>query len=342
VNHTLHSIKILTVFYVLIILLFIGCKNEFEVNDDWKDITVVYGILNQADDTNYVKVTKCFLGDGDANIMAKVKDSLFYKNVDVVIEEWSNNILHNTIILRDTTFIQHNDVFSDTSIVFYTTSLLSSNYTYKLKIEEGGKEVTAETPLLEEVNFTHGFPFINLSDKFSREMAWYTKPNEKIFDVKMIFYYYEVYNDNTQKKDSIEIPFTELTSTSIAGNERMSIVLTGKLFLNSVEGLIQDNPNVNHRIVADSCYKFCFLIGAKELYNYIQVNEPTSGVVYDKPIYSNITNGIGLFSSRLSYKLPYKYKASEGTVNYISSSTLTQNLKFYNYSQTANIWSNYP
>jgi hypothetical protein len=333
--------RIFIIFSVLIILLFTECKNEFEVNDDWKDITVIYGILNQADDTNYVKVTKCFLGYDDANIMAKVKDSLFYKNVDVVIEEWSNNILHNTIFLRDTTLIRHNDVFSDTTIVFYTTSLLSSDYTYKLKIEEGGKEVTAETPLLDDVNFIHGSSLMNLCEQFGREIEWYTKPNEKVFNLKLWFYYYEIYNDSTQKKDSIEIPITEKTSASIAGNEKMSIVISGLSFINSVGALIKDNPNVNHRIVADSCFKFCFLIGTEELYNYIQVSNSSLGIYSENP-YTNINNGIGLFTSRLFYKLPYKYKATERTVNDISSSVYTQNLKFYNYSQTANIWSNYP
>jgi len=334
--------KIRIIFSVFIILFFTHCKNEFEVNDAWKDITVVYGILNQNVDTNYIRVTKCFLGNGNIYEMAKAKDSSYYKNVKVILEEWNSNTLHNVINLRDTTIVRNDVIFSDTSIVFYTTTQLSQNYVYKLKVLESGKEVTAITPLMEYVNFTHGFSFFNLSDKFSREIIWNTKPNEKIFDVKMIFYYYEVYNDNTQKKDSIEIPFPELISTSVAGNEQMSIAVTGKTFLNSVEGLIKENPNVDHRIVADSCFKFSFLIGASELYTYIQVNKPTTGIISDKPIFTNITNGIGLFTSRLSYKLPYKYQASEGTVDYISSSSITQNLKFYNYSQTANIWSNYP
>ena len=89
---------------ISIILLFTQCKNEFEVNDDWKDITVVYGLLNQTEDTNYIRVTKGFLGNEDANIMAHIKDSLYYKNVDVLLEEWNGNVLLNTFTLRDTFF----------------------------------------------------------------------------------------------------------------------------------------------------------------------------------------------------------------------------------------------
>lgn len=325
-----------------ITLLFTHCKNDFEVNDDWKDITVVYGILNQNEDTNYIRVTKGFLGVGDAGAMAQVKDSLYYKNVNVILEEWSNNILHNTFTLRDTTYIRYNSVFNDTNIVFYTTASLSPNYTYKLKVLEGGKEITSETPLLENVDFIRGSSSINLHDQISREINWYTKPNEKIFEVKMRFYYYEVYNDNTQKKDSIDIPLPETQASTISGNEKLSIVISANYFLYYVGSLIKDNPDVHHRIVADSCFTFTFLIGSEKWYTYMLVNKPTLGMVNDKPVFTNINNGIGLFTSRLSMVIPYKYRTTNRTVDALSLSSFTQNLKFLDYSQTINIWIYYP
>jgi hypothetical protein len=39
-------------------------------------------------------------------------------------------------------------------------------------------------------------------------------------------------------------------------------------------------------------------VAAEELNTYMEVNEPSNSIVQDKPEYSNITNGIGIFSSR--------------------------------------------
>ena len=38
-----------------------SCNKKLEVNADWKDVTVVYGLLDQTDSVHYVKVTKAFL-----------------------------------------------------------------------------------------------------------------------------------------------------------------------------------------------------------------------------------------------------------------------------------------
>ncbi|MCB9186322.1 MAG: hypothetical protein H6601_06195 [Flavobacteriales bacterium] len=40
-------------------------------------------------------------------------------------------------------------------------------------------------------------------------------------------------------------------------------------------------------------------MGGEELFNYIDINDPNnSGVLQDKPVYTNINNGLGVFSSR--------------------------------------------
>ena len=240
-------------------------------------------------------------------------------------------------------FIRVSGVFADTSIVYYTTSPLSSSYKYKLKVLEGGKEVTAETALLEEFNVTTLPPKVSLyNEQAGLTLEWYSKPNEKIFNAKLKFYYYEVYNDNTEKKDSIEITLPEKVANTISGNERLTTTLLGTSFLSYASSLIKDNPNVNHRIIADSCFSISFLVGTEELYMYMKVNQPATGIVTEKPIYTNINNGIGLFSARLFKKLPYKRQASLQTVNTLATSSYTSHLKFLDYSHTVNIWYLYP
>ena len=91
------------VFSFISIFIFYSCKTDFDVNAKWKDITVVYGLLNQNDSLHLIKVNKAFLGSEDAYIMAKHSDSINYSNASVSLEQWKNNSLVKTIILNPTT-----------------------------------------------------------------------------------------------------------------------------------------------------------------------------------------------------------------------------------------------
>ena len=61
----------------MIALAFIAsCDNDLDIIAEWKDISVVYGILNAQDSVHYVKLNKAFLGQGDVYDMAQEFDSL--------------------------------------------------------------------------------------------------------------------------------------------------------------------------------------------------------------------------------------------------------------------------
>ncbi len=45
-------------------LLLASCEVDFSPNASWREIPVVYCVLDQDDDTSYVRVERCFLGEG--------------------------------------------------------------------------------------------------------------------------------------------------------------------------------------------------------------------------------------------------------------------------------------
>lgn len=47
---------------VLVILQMFSCSTEVDNYADYKDITIVYGLLESKADTNFIKITKAFLG----------------------------------------------------------------------------------------------------------------------------------------------------------------------------------------------------------------------------------------------------------------------------------------
>ncbi len=65
-----------------------NCSNEFELTEKWKDITVVYGLLDGSDTAQYILIEKAFLDEStSALLIAQNPDSLFYNNIIVEMQE---------------------------------------------------------------------------------------------------------------------------------------------------------------------------------------------------------------------------------------------------------------
>jgi hypothetical protein len=343
--------KFRNILFLSLTLFLAQCKNDFEVNDDWKDITVVYGLLNSADSIQYIRVTKAFLGNEDAYVMAQQSDSLYYKNIDVKLEEWINSNLNNTFELqKDSLIPRDSGIFASNKNIYYKTSqLLNPDANYKLKIIDNGKEITSETSLIKDFYVPEPPPQISLYNTGSLIMKWTTPANARIFEITMWFSYYEVSvngNDTVITKDSIDIPFPRQISSNISGGENMSSSLMGTQFLSYVGSKIKQNPNVIKRVVSYNCFGFSFMVGSDDLYTYMQVNAPSTGIVTEKPVFTNITNGIGLFTSRFFKKLAHKKRPSQQTVEAVFQTSETANLHFLDYNTTWHLWTgtgfNYP
>jgi hypothetical protein len=65
-----------------------------------------------------------------------------------------------------------------------------------------------------------------------------------------------------------------------------------------VDDLEPANISGTQRIVSDTV-QFFLEVASEELATYIEVNQPISGVVQERPTYTNVNNGIGIFASRV-------------------------------------------
>ncbi|MBK7150108.1 MAG: hypothetical protein IPH78_15250 [Bacteroidetes bacterium] len=52
-----------------------GCKQDFDITSPYKEITVVYALLNAKETTHYVRIQKGYQIEGDAYAGAAVGDS---------------------------------------------------------------------------------------------------------------------------------------------------------------------------------------------------------------------------------------------------------------------------
>jgi len=97
--------------------------------------------------------------------------------------------------------------------------------------------------------------------------------------------------------------------------------------LNNLKANIPVNPNVTRE--DDTCTITIWAAG-DEFVKYNSINAPSLSIIEEHPIYTNITNGLGLFSSRFyyTYSRVLLYRAAVDSLKY---SPITSDLNFYAY-----------
>ncbi len=329
--------KLLFILFLLPLLLFHACDNELDINGEYKNITVVYGVIDPSKQRQYIRINRAFLTEGNALIDAEEPDSSNYPyKLNVTIKEYNNNNqLVNTYQL-DTVHLPKNsgafntgyqpyyyfDIPAVYAIYEYNeltndTVYINPDNKYKLIIENPvtGDVTESETPLIPNFNVSKPAPynkFVSLISTSRINVEMKSAPYGKIYEAKFIFFYREVYTDNpldTLMKQ-IEWNLGSVKSDRIAGGEDIVISYIPYTFFNILKQKIPDLPNVNrfHGIMTSEGrvdIQLVIAVGADELSTYIDTNAPSNSIIQDRPVYTNITNGLGIFSSKRVVKLNY-------------------------------------
>ncbi|MEI7723626.1 MAG: hypothetical protein WCK09_00910 [Bacteroidota bacterium] len=296
---------------VLLLLPFLSsCDKTLKVNADWKDVTVVYGLLDQTEDTTYIKITKAFLGEGNALEFAKVSDSSTYPSVlEVKLDEYVVMPTKDTAFIHsydcDTVTI-HNKKAGDSifyypnQLMYYSLLKLDENHIYKLHIRNliTGKIITGQTGLLSDFDVTRPQVTASFPAGRSFEVRWSPSKNGKRYQLVIRFFYLEALKTNTDSlyMNSIDwLVFNNIRPVDINSTQDFDLFFPGDNFYTQVGTQVPVNPLVTR--VAHHC-EFIFTVAATELNTYMEVTEPSLSLVQERPAYTNIVNGIGLFSAR--------------------------------------------
>ena len=298
--------KKITFLFLLSSILFSSCETDFTVNADWKEVTVVYGLLDQSQDKQYIRINKAFLGNENAYVMASVADSINYNpnNLEVKIEKLSasGNVLA-TKILTDTIMFKEDGLFSveeNIIYVFDTDNFLNEEKEYKLTItnKNSGNIISSQTKLIHNLSLMSAFNnsaykmgFYSQTGDFSNTtIEWTHSKNAAIYQMTLFVSYTEYGADTIVKTVQKVYPIIEYD-----GNPNMSQQITGEEFFNLLAYNIPSSTTVNRRI---NNLDILFSVGTADLNTYINLNEPPTGIVQERDLFTNIDGGIGLFTAR--------------------------------------------
>lgn len=322
-------------FLIISLSLFVSCSEEINLNGDFKETAVVYGLLDHADSIHYIKITRAFIGPGNALEIAKIPDSNYFDQVDVTVSEYIAGNLERTWTLRDTliTDKETNGVFyAPEQKVYYfktlptiilsgipgtiqtsTDPLLTSLkpgaiYKMSAKINNNQFEVTGETELV------NGLSTSALSQNFTFKFA--DNPAEYISSNLMISNTGNSYMVNTKLKIEINEFASnnfwsktfgwQIGESEVQPNSTIIFSALGKTFYDLIKQNVSENTSIHKRTLKG--LEIIVTGGAEDFYNYLQVNKPSSTLAQTKPTYTNLhvtqeKRVVGIFSSRQTLKI---------------------------------------
>ena len=118
---------LLYITFISVSALFIAsCTTDFELNAEYDEIPVIFGILDQSVDTQFVKINKSFIGNGNNTSYAAINDSSLYSNVIGRVEEYVDNVLTETFQLEEmwVNNLDEGIFYTDSQKVFYFMAIL--------------------------------------------------------------------------------------------------------------------------------------------------------------------------------------------------------------------------
>lgn len=345
--------KMNRLFIILIIGLFglSQCKSDFTVTTTYKEIPVIWALLNHQDETHYIRIQKAFLDENtSALVIAQRPDSIYFADIlDVTItESGTNNVFQLERIDGDTLpepiLKEVGDFSSSPNILYRLKGKLDEDRIYTIQIvnNETGKIISAETEMVHDFFVTR--PFSNQKIEFvgptnSFIVFWQLAVNGKIHDLTIRIHYSEAEADDPFVKTAVRYVDWPVFNNKNFTNPAPKYEIPGDVFYGAVRKLIAPE---NNRVRYLDSLDFTYSVGTEFLSDYVNYNQAQTGITQNQATiqFTNVENGIGLFTSRY-YKTVEGVKLSNPSLDTLACGSVTGDLGFAP-ENNPNKYPNYP
>ena len=321
------------------ILSYSSCKTDFDVAAPYKETMVIYGLLNPTDHPQYIRVSKAYLGEGNSLIMAQERDSIYYGSIlNVTLQRLSSSgvVLQESSMTRDTTIPKDSGIFYYPYQVIYSSPdsmRFDSKYKIKVTNTQTGLTASAETKIVGSFLVDHPTDHgPGVSPNFNFTLAgiynpdFYPAPNGYVYNLKIRFHYKDLIiatNDSTEKYVD-----WDLGDQVGAGQPKITYTMfRPDLYRVVGSTVLSVDTTVIERKISSPPIEFIFTAGSEDLYTYQQLIAPSIGIVQDRPLFTNVENGIGLVTSKYVKSLSFNFDGISRAA--FDTSRYTRNLHFH-------------
>ncbi len=327
--------KLVFLLAVIVIVILFSCDNSLDLNEGWKDIPVTYGFLNPSDTAQYIRVEKVFNDpNASAIVAAKIADSLYYKNISVVLIRDKTSYSYPLQLVDGNLdgFVRDTGAFANIPNYLYkikTTDIVlnpSENYTLLVTKENGDTLTEAKTRILKDIVI-----YIPSENTLARPVKLgYDLKHNISWDLDSDAGYYDLFlTMNFKEKDKTvgDIWIKKSLDWKIAtGISKGNYKYLGKDFFIFLRDNLKVDNNIERRF---STFDLKVRSVGKELKNYTDILNSNLGITSSQqiPTYTNMSNGFGVFTSINITEMKGFYLSDE-TLDSLSSGIYTKDLNF--------------
>ena len=347
---------------VLGLLTWTSCSSELNVIGEWKDIPVVYALLDPVQDTpTYIRIERVYLPPSQSALeVAQIPDSIYYNPNDIEVLLYEDEILLDTLVwinLNAVGIDREPGIYSSVNYAYSTTAAIQGSSAYRLQINNKvtKKRFSATTQTMSPSNYILTSPSTSLPLKWVSydtlnntytlrfiHCNW-TIPNssdnaEKVYDLHLDIHYKE-YEVDLNVTGEPEIPGTAVCKTlrwtplsNYLKYEQGGLIrktLNAESFYRFLaRELAPVNSTNTRRCMVDIDIEV--VAGDVELAVYIAHRNSMDNLaagLYPPSPFSNVNGGLGVFSNKRSTSKT-GYALSEKSLEYLLLNEFTANLGF--------------
>lgn len=321
----------------LFVALFTSCDQDIDLTADWQNIPIVYGLLNEADSAHYIRVEKAFQDqNGNAFLAALEPDSLYYQDATVRLLNLTTGKQATLVKVDGAAEGYPRDPGDFAQLPNYLYKVHSNNFPLeggdeiRFRLERGDNlpEVTADCVVLSEIQPQGLFAGSNLdfSEDDDITFRWRAGDEARIFDLTLVIHYDEKLAGNPDVQSySLEWPMVKNVKRS-GSSATIIAKIFGLEFYKFLEASIEARPDATRILTG---MDLVITGGGEAVEQYISIALANTGITSSQeiPIYSNISEGRGIFTSIVRTTVPDLQLSAESD-NSLKTSTVTADLNF--------------
>lgn len=297
---------------LIAVLIISSCDTKVDLIDEGLETSVVFGFMDPTADTQFVKITKTFVTEGSAIEGAMDPALSEYSGLEAYVVVYDDGDSLDTYLLQEKTVTDKDSgaFYYPVQTVYFFTDVVDSDYSYEIGFMGSGNEVISNTDVVGGYNndATTNSPIINFVKDFDVTGSIYQNKkidvrasvNTRRYEFTYRYHYTEVYTDGTTKAKFMAFRKPAWVTQSLNGTEVYTgFSIEGEAFYQAVAGRIlaeNNESNVVKRIIGNIDFEFEY--AGDDFNTFIEVSEPSTSVNVEQNPYTNVINGIGVWSSR--------------------------------------------
>lgn len=304
-----------------------SCSTKIESTANWRDITILYGMLNHQDTAHYIVVQKAFLDPDRSGLqIAQITDSLYYPENSITVQllDSFNNSVVGTFQRVDAAaegFSVDNSVFNTTPKYLYKLKRqLDRAKAYKVAVNKAnGQPTTASTYLIDSVELIP--PTLVDMTRGTASLRVKLSSRAKVYE----HYFIITYLENGQTK-TLRWKFKDFTPEYQPATYTMEY--NSSMFYQYLAANLTPMGSGSRQLCKINWEAWS---AGPDYYDYVEsgsIDLGVTGAFSATTIKSNIRNGFGLLSAKSYSKLSSPITLDTRSMDTLSMGRFTRNLGF--------------